>query len=109
MQSNDARTPPYQQPMPAPVYSQPGFSPVMGVPYLGHNPTPVQCPRCQQQVISVVQKEVGTGTWLIAGAICFFGGAFGCCLIPFCLPMCQDSVHSCPSCGNIIGRRNLMG
>ncbi len=95
-------------PAPPPVYIQSTLNPIIGSPYLGQNPTPIQCPRCQQQVITVVQYEAGAGTWLIALGICFFGGFIGCCLIPFCLPMCQDSVHICPSCKNIIGRRNLI-
>jgi lipopolysaccharide-induced tumor necrosis factor-alpha factor len=93
---------------PAPNYNQSTLTPVIGVPFLGHNPTQIQCPRCQRQVFTRVQYEIGTGTWLIALGIFVFGGVLGCFLIPFCIPMCQDAVHSCPSCGYIIGRRDLI-
>lgn len=95
-------------PSPAPFYVQSPLNPMNGTPFLGHNPTSIQCPRCQQQVITTVQYETGTGTWLLALGIFIFGGAFGCCLIPFCIPACQDAIHTCPACRNTIGRRNLI-
>ena len=115
---NDQPPPPYEfgnqvniktaSPSPPPFYIQSTLNPSVGVPFLGRNPTPIQCPRCQRQVVTGVQYEAGAGTWLISLAICFFGGIFGCCFIPFCVPDCQDALHSCPACKNIIGRRNLL-
>jgi lipopolysaccharide-induced tumor necrosis factor-alpha factor len=74
--------------------------------FLSHNPQTMQCPSCQQQILSIVHYEVGTMTWLIALVICFFGGFIGCFLIPFCVPACQDAVHTCPACHSILGRRS---
>jgi lipopolysaccharide-induced tumor necrosis factor-alpha factor len=72
--------------------------------FLSHYPQAVVCMTCRQQVVTIVQYEPGGATWLIALLICFFGGILGCCLIPFCVPSCQDAVHTCPSCHNQIGR-----
>ncbi|UJR29089.1 hypothetical protein I4U23_010303 [Adineta vaga] len=99
----------YAAPPPSiPVYTQTTFlQPVIGSAFIGRNPVAIQCPRCQQQIVTVVQYENGGGTWLIALLICLFGGIFGCCLIPFCVPGCQDTIHTCPACQNLIGRRNV--
>jgi lipopolysaccharide-induced tumor necrosis factor-alpha factor len=74
--------------------------------YLGHNPSPIQCPSCRQQVVTIVRYEAGAITWVIALVICFLGGFIGCCLIPFCIPACQDAVHTCPACHTPLGRRS---
>jgi lipopolysaccharide-induced tumor necrosis factor-alpha factor len=95
-------------PPPMPVYAQTTIlHPMIATGFIGRNPVPIQCPRCHQNVVTAVQYENGGGTWLIAALICFFGGIFGCCLIPFCVPGCQDAVHSCPACRSPIGRRNV--
>ena len=75
--------------------------------FFGRSPVPTQCPRCCQQIVTIVDYESGTGTWLIALVIFFLGGFLGCCLIPFCVPSCQDAIHRCPSCGSTIGRRHV--
>jgi len=104
-----------QPPLPNVVYTTPPpnavctpspivIQPVLG--YLGHHPQPTQCPSCRQQIISSVVYESNVITWLIAFLICFFGGIFGCCLIPFCVPACQDAVHSCPVCHAPLARRS---
>ncbi|CAF0963756.1 unnamed protein product [Rotaria sp. Silwood1] len=97
----------YGIPPPIPVYAQ---TTTIIRPYgtlLGHYPQQIQCPSCQQQVVTRVNYEPGGGTWLIALLICLFGGFLGCCLIPFCVPACQDAVHICPLCNAHIGRRNV--
>ena len=89
-------------PPPIPVYAQ-----MVNPAFIGRHPMAIQCPICYQQIVTVVQYENGGGTWLISLLICLFGGVFGCCLIPFCVPGCQDAVHTCPACQKMIGRRNL--
>ncbi len=88
-------------PPPIPVYI-----PTVGG-FLGHYPQITNCLSCQQQIVTIVRYEPGGATWLIALLICLFGGFLGCCFIPFCVSSCQDAVHSCPSCGRQIGRRNV--
>ena len=79
----------------------------MAIP-VGNAPQAMQCPSCRQQIVTVVRYSSGTFTWVIAGIIFVFGGIFGCCLIPFCVNSCKDAIHTCPACGNFIGRRNAM-
>lgn len=45
----------------------------------------------------------GMLTWLAVGGIAFFGGIFGCCLIPFCIDGCKDVEHVCPNCKAVVG------
>ncbi|CAF1090340.1 unnamed protein product [Rotaria sordida] len=99
--------PNYGVPPPIPVYTQ---TTTIVRPWgimLGHYPQPLQCPSCHQQIVTRVDYEPGGGTWLISLLICVFGGFLGCCLIPFCVPACQDAVHICPLCNTLIGRRNV--
>ena len=89
-----------------------GFSPPPAivvqpvVTFLGHKPSTTQCMKCRQQVITTVRYEISGMTWLVAFLICVFGGFIGCCLIPFCVPGCQDAVHTCPSCHTTLGRKH---
>merc|ERR1712137_765436 len=71
------------------------------------NPMQLQCPNCKQWVISKVEYETASGTWLICLAVCCFLGPFGCCLVPFCLDDCKDALHRCPACKAIIGRKTI--
>lgn len=97
------------QPPSVVVYTQPIIgNPVISTPFLGHYPVSVQCPRCHQQVVTLVQYSTGGGAWLISFVICLLGGIFGCCLIPFCVSACKDAVHMCPSCQNVIGYHKLI-
>lgn len=73
--------------------------------FLGHNPQPMQCPTCRQQIVSTVRYEIGIMTLLIAFLIFIFGGILCCFLIPFCVPGCQDAVHTCPACHAPLGQR----
>ena len=99
---------PMAPPPPIPVYTQTTTIVTPMVSFLGRHPQGMQCPNCRQQIITMVNYEVGGGAWLFAFLICIFGGIFGCCLIPFCVSSCQDAVHACPSCRAYIGRRNII-
>jgi len=76
---------------------------------LGPDPSAIQCPTCKQQVVTMVEYENGTMTWILVGTIAAFGCWLGCCLIPLCSPSCQDVVHKCPNCSCFLGRYRRCG
>ncbi|KAF6022900.1 hypothetical protein EB796_018786 [Bugula neritina] len=76
-------------------------------PMLGTNPTAIQCPRCQANVVTQPHYQSGVLTWLIAGLLFFFF-LWPFCLIPFCINDCKDVVHTCPNCKSHIGRRTRL-
>jgi len=121
--------PPPQQGFPQQGYPPQGYPPQQqGFPQQGYppNPTVIQtttvvsyakfgsqpvqhtCQYCGATGITNVTHEAGLGTWLIAGAICFFGCWLGCCLIPFSINDCKDAVHSCPACHKVVGKKGLI-
>ena len=63
---------------------------------------------CRAQVISRVEYETGTGTWLICVVCCLVGCDLGCCLIPFCVDSMKDATHYCPNCNVSVGQRKLL-
>lgn len=76
---------------------------------VGDYPTKMHCPICQKQVLTAVLKEPGLATWLSCGAIVFFQGWICClCLIPFCIDSFKDTVHHCPSCAAVVGKRKVL-
>ncbi|XP_078614769.1 lipopolysaccharide-induced tumor necrosis factor-alpha factor homolog [Branchiostoma floridae x Branchiostoma japonicum] len=91
------------------------FVPQPGVAVVRVNPTtrssqPVSltCPSCNQNVLTTVQYETGTFSWLMVGAVFLFGFAFplvwlGCCFIPLCIKDCKDAKHTCPNCKTYLG------
>ena len=70
-------------------------------------PTEIYCAACGYTGMSIVNNEIGNGTW----TICLIGTCFGCfpcSLLPFCVDDCQDQVHLCPNCGVIVGQRKFL-
>ncbi|KAI1281975.1 Lipopolysaccharide-induced tumor necrosis factor-alpha factor -like protein [Halotydeus destructor] len=87
---------PQMQAQPAQMYvvvDQPKSSPY---------PMPYNCPNCSKQGSTETTPVSGALTWLASAAICFLGGALGCCLIPFCTSCCRDVEHRCPNCKNYV-------
>mmetsp|Transcript_5108 Transcript_5108/g.5558 ORF Transcript_5108/g.5558 Transcript_5108/m.5558 type:complete len:146 (-) Transcript_5108:70-507(-) len=74
---------------------------------LGHNPVGMTCPRCEADIVTKTDKQMGIFMWLIVG-ILFFVGCWPCCLIPFCVASTKDTVHSCPSCHANLGTVSRM-
>ncbi|ELU05554.1 hypothetical protein CAPTEDRAFT_140822 [Capitella teleta] len=68
------------------------------------NPVQTTCPHCQAQILTSTRYEVGGFAWLICAILCIVGCDLGCCFIPFCVPGCQDVIHSCPNCRQMISR-----
>ncbi|CAF1247880.1 unnamed protein product, partial [Rotaria sordida] len=91
------QTAPPELTMPQPVF--------IGTPTIIPDDHPVQCvcPRCQQPIITRIEKQNGLLTWLIFGALRLFGCWLGCCLIPFCVDACKDTAHYCPNCSQLLG------
>ena len=69
----------------------------------GMMPTSMTCPNCHNHVSTTTRTEVG-GYAILWAIILFFFACWPCCLIPFCMRDCQDTVHNCPSCGVELGR-----
>ncbi|XP_054614527.1 LITAF domain-containing protein-like isoform X2 [Dunckerocampus dactyliophorus] len=60
-----------------------------------------RCPRCQQMVLTQVERKAGLMTWLICGGMAFIGCCL-CCWVPFVVDSCKDVQHNCPNCNNVI-------
>ncbi|UJR17496.1 hypothetical protein I4U23_004391 [Adineta vaga] len=71
---------------------------------------PVQCVcwNCKKQIVTRTEKKNGLVTWLGCGGLILFGCVFGCCLIPFCVDACKDTIHMCPNCNTILGEDKLL-
>ncbi|KAF4085176.1 hypothetical protein AMELA_G00114170 [Ameiurus melas] len=65
---------------------------------LSFSPATVQCPTCQQQVITEIQHKVGKTSFLLCYLSILLGCVGGCCLLPFFLNYFKDTCHFCPSC-----------
>lgn len=79
---------------------------------LSKQPVSMNCPQCNARIVTRVTKQTGGGTWLISGGVCLAGCVFpilwlGCCLLPFCIDDCKDSVHHCSNCNAYIGTHTL--
>eukprot|EP01101_Sappina_pedata_P007603 TRINITY_DN4054_c0_g1_i1.p1 TRINITY_DN4054_c0_g1~~TRINITY_DN4054_c0_g1_i1.p1 ORF type:complete len:131 (+),score=34.98 TRINITY_DN4054_c0_g1_i1:29-394(+) len=66
-------------------------------------PTEIYCIKCQQMVVSTVRHRSGVFSVVCSAVIFLAGGIWGCCLIPFCVPLFKDVEHVCPDCDHIIG------
>ena len=64
-------------------------------------PTICICPGCHSQITTSYQSEPGCMAWLCCVALLW---ASPLCLIPFCIPGCNDVTHTCPRCNIIIAR-----
>lgn len=71
----------------------------------GPNSEKFYCTTCGEARHSVVEHRLGLGAWLwiIFWLFFFFPFAF----FPFCFPDCQDTVHRCPVCGKVVGKREF--
>ncbi|KAH9390557.1 hypothetical protein TYRP_010653 [Tyrophagus putrescentiae] len=93
-----AAYPPQGYPTPAPVTAtvivRQGFGPY---------PMQVTCSNCNAAVMTETSASPGLLTWLLSGTLLLVGCWLGCCLIPCCIPECQDIDHRCPNCKIHIG------
>lgn len=76
---------------------------IVGAQY-GYQPVRINCPHCNNDVVTEIQHEVGGLAWMICGIIVLVGVfiapciLLGCCFIPFCISDCKDVSHYCPHC-----------
>ncbi|XP_070580680.1 lipopolysaccharide-induced tumor necrosis factor-alpha factor homolog [Ptychodera flava] len=89
------------------VLAQPQPMVIATVKNFGANATNTTCQHCRQQILTRVEYEVGTMTWL-ACFLLWFVGLWCCCFIPFCMDNCKDAVHYCPNCSNHLGTYSRM-
>jgi len=66
-------------------------------------PVSMKCPHCQATIVTAIEYESGTCTWLSCLGLCLIGCDGGCCLIPFCMDSTKDMRHICPSCNHTVG------
>ncbi|XP_053190926.1 LITAF domain-containing protein-like [Scomber japonicus] len=74
---------------------------VMVQPMPTETPAQMNCPHCQNTVVTKIEYKNGTFTWVLFGVLGIIG-CWPCCLIPFCVDSCKDVEHSCPSCNNVL-------
>jgi len=113
--------PQYQPPSAAPQYQQapPPIAqpvtysttvtvtePLIGHAHWGEIPQRHHCQFCGKDIVTDVQYEPGTLTWLVAGGLILLGCWLGCCLIPFCVDGAKDVIHVCPHCHNVCGKKS---
>ncbi|XP_043919245.1 lipopolysaccharide-induced tumor necrosis factor-alpha factor homolog isoform X1 [Protopterus annectens] len=75
---------------------------------LGSGPTSMTCMTCRTTVVTKVSHKPGALAWMMCIILFILGLFVGCCLIPFCVPSCNDATHKCPNCGTVLGRHRPM-
>ncbi|XP_054152975.1 LITAF domain-containing protein-like isoform X2 [Oppia nitens] len=76
---------------------------IVNVQGFGPYPMQVTCSQCSAQVMTETVASPGLLTWLLSGTLFLVGCWLGCCLIPCCIPECQDIEHRCPNCKTHLG------
>ncbi|XP_048848196.1 lipopolysaccharide-induced tumor necrosis factor-alpha factor homolog [Brienomyrus brachyistius] len=102
---------PEQGPYPVQPYGPPTTSQVVSVQTVyvqprvvfGSQPVQTHCPMCMQMVLTRLEHNAGTMTWLTCAGLFIFGCFYGCCLIPFCVDDLKDVNHRCPNCSTVLG------
>ncbi|RUS20623.1 hypothetical protein BC937DRAFT_94771 [Endogone sp. FLAS-F59071] len=75
------------------------------VEHLKDTPAVVVCPHCNQCILTITEAHTGSATWLSALGLFILGAtAWGCCLVPFCIPGLKDVIHVCNNCHQAIAR-----
>ncbi|CAD6184741.1 unnamed protein product [Caenorhabditis auriculariae] len=79
----------------------------------GSVPIEMDCPHCQNHIVSHIDKVAGVLPWVmalalaVAGIFLFLIPWLFCC-VPFCTDRCLDVIHTCPACKRSLGRLNRM-
>merc|ERR1719320_1351328 len=72
-------------------------------PSFGPRAVTMVCPHCQNNITTRTSSEPSALAWIIGGVLCFVG-AWPCACIPCCIDSLNQVTHTCPSCGNTLGR-----
>ncbi|KAJ3320224.1 hypothetical protein HDV06_005468 [Boothiomyces sp. JEL0866] len=72
----------------------------------GRNPQPVKCNYCGSEGLSVVERNVGAGTLILAGFTCLI--FWPCAWIPFVVDQTKDVVHRCQTCAAVLGEKKML-
>ncbi|XP_003739526.1 lipopolysaccharide-induced tumor necrosis factor-alpha factor homolog [Galendromus occidentalis] len=70
---------------------------------MGPHSQQVTCGRCGALIMTETHVRPGLLTYLLCSALILLSCFWGCCLIPCCIPECQDVDHRCPSCNAHLG------
>lgn len=71
-------------------------------------PKNVYCPACEKRGLTTTETQTSIAQYVCCLVMYTFGCECGCCLVPFCLGTCKDTVHKCGSCGVILGVRRIL-
>jgi lipopolysaccharide-induced tumor necrosis factor-alpha factor len=66
------------------------------------------CPVCRNNIVTRTESVPGACTFLSCFGCLLIGCWLGCCLIPFCVPELEDTVHSCPNCNAFIAKNTVL-
>ena len=80
-----------------------GGGPITTYTHLGRNPTGLQCPYCQRQMVTVTKDVIGISTIVAIIIICFL--CWPLFWLPLCIPSCKRTNHFCghTTCQNKVG------
>ncbi|XP_033739959.1 lipopolysaccharide-induced tumor necrosis factor-alpha factor homolog [Pecten maximus] len=83
------------------IINQPRFVPPKDA--FNEEPIRMKCDACHQEILTSIHYETGMMVYLISIVCCVLGLVAGCCLIPFCVNIFKDVIHSCPNCRHQLG------
>ncbi len=69
--------------------------------FYGRDPMYITCPICRKAVTTSTATECSSKQWIMCVVLCL---TVGCCCIPFCCSDCYNIVHTCPDCGQQVGK-----
>ncbi|XP_022169987.1 lipopolysaccharide-induced tumor necrosis factor-alpha factor homolog [Myzus persicae] len=72
------------------------------IPPLGKRPVMLTCPRCKQQVMTIVNTQTSS-TAYICCLLMIIIGCYICSCVPLCMNSFKNRQHSCPLCNAFIG------